>query len=309
VEIRQLQQFLAVFDCGSFADAARQLGMSQGALSIGIQTLERDLGALLFDRSYRGTTPNAYGRALEPRARAITNAAGRAHGELRELLGGERGRVRIGTAALFANSIMPIAVARFHDAHPMVEVAIIEGHIDKIVPPVLTGELDCAFSTTGPHATAAELTSEILLPRQRTVIVAAGGHRLASRRRVTPREAWEEPWTLPAPPDLYRDRLSDLFARVNLPQPRTVVEYTSVTMEKSILRLGRHIGPMAGLTAREDIKSGALAMLAVPELTWSFDTGVVYRSGPPLMPSARKFIEIVRDVCKEFSAPPRTNRA
>src|SRR6185437_2868415 len=110
-------------------------GMSQGALSIGIRTLERDLGASLFDRSHSGTIPNAYGRTFEPRARAITNAANRARSELRELLGAERGRVRIGASLLFAHTIMPIAVARFYEAHPMVEVAIIEGYVEKIIPP------------------------------------------------------------------------------------------------------------------------------------------------------------------------------
>jgi DNA-binding transcriptional LysR family regulator len=307
VKIKRLEQFLAVFDWGSFAVAARQLGMSQGALSIAIQTLERELGTSLFDRTHRGTIPNNYGRALEPRARAIKIAAGRVQGELHELLGVERGRVRIGASPLFADRILPIAVARFYEAHPTVEVAIIEGYTGTIVAAVMSGELDCAFSLAGPHLAAPELASEMLLPRQRVIIVAAAGHRLASRLRVTPHEAWEEPWVLPAPPDVYRLRLGDFFARFNLPLPRAVIEYSSIAMEKSILRLGRHIGSMAGLMAREEILSGALRILAVPELTWATDAGVVYRAETPLMPGARKFIEIVRGVCKELSTAEERN--
>lgn len=53
MEIRQLQQFLAVAEEGSVTAAARRLHMAQSPLSRAIRVLERELGTPLLDRSAR----------------------------------------------------------------------------------------------------------------------------------------------------------------------------------------------------------------------------------------------------------------
>jgi len=53
MELRQLETLAAVADRGSFSAAAEALGISQPAVSQQIQTLERDIGSPLIDRSGR----------------------------------------------------------------------------------------------------------------------------------------------------------------------------------------------------------------------------------------------------------------
>ena len=62
MRLQSIEQFIAVVDAGSIRGAARQLNMSQPALTRALQQLEEELCVQLMDRSGRGVTPTAAGR-------------------------------------------------------------------------------------------------------------------------------------------------------------------------------------------------------------------------------------------------------
>lgn len=64
IDLRALQAFVAVCETGSMTAAARQLGVSQSAVSQSVSSLEREQGTNLFDRDSRPPRPNIAGRAL-----------------------------------------------------------------------------------------------------------------------------------------------------------------------------------------------------------------------------------------------------
>ncbi|MBK1881287.1 LysR family transcriptional regulator [Luteolibacter pohnpeiensis] len=65
-EIRELQVFLALARTGSFSSAAKQLGVTQPAISAQIAKLEQEIGFSLFYRSPEGTMITDQGKALIP---------------------------------------------------------------------------------------------------------------------------------------------------------------------------------------------------------------------------------------------------
>ena len=66
-----LRLFLAVLEAGSVTGAARQLGLSQGAVSHALDRLRALLGDPLFVKSGRGIVPTAHALALAPQAQAL----------------------------------------------------------------------------------------------------------------------------------------------------------------------------------------------------------------------------------------------
>ena len=83
-----MRAFLAVAEAGSVSAAAEQLGYSQPGLSHRIQTLERELGAVLFRRRGNGMTLTREGQLLLPYARmtmAMMRDVNQAIAEFREL--------------------------------------------------------------------------------------------------------------------------------------------------------------------------------------------------------------------------------
>jgi DNA-binding transcriptional LysR family regulator len=88
LDLQLLRAFLAVAEEGSVSAAAEQLGYSQPGLSHRIQTLERELGAVLFRRRGNGMTLTREGQLLLPYARmtmAMMRDVNQAIAEFREL--------------------------------------------------------------------------------------------------------------------------------------------------------------------------------------------------------------------------------
>ena len=82
LNVRQLDAFVRVAECGSFRQAAQQLGQSQPALSGAIRRAEQTLGARLFDRDTRHVRITAVGQELLPIARRILRDFDDALGDL-----------------------------------------------------------------------------------------------------------------------------------------------------------------------------------------------------------------------------------
>ena len=71
LKLRDLNILLAVVEAGSMAKAAKQLAISQPAISRAVADMEHALGVQLLDRSPQGIEPTRYGQALLKRSTAI----------------------------------------------------------------------------------------------------------------------------------------------------------------------------------------------------------------------------------------------
>lgn len=74
-DLKSLQTVLTLADTGNMTLAARQLGMTQPAVSHALKTLEEHFGATLFDRRMRPLRPTPAGSILIDRARRLLSEA------------------------------------------------------------------------------------------------------------------------------------------------------------------------------------------------------------------------------------------
>jgi DNA-binding transcriptional LysR family regulator len=147
MELRQLEHFVAVAEDESFTRAAQRLGYVQSALSVSIQSLERELAVRLFDRTTHRVQLTDAGHALLPSARATLAAADGIRDEAAAVSGVLRGRLRIGLMQAFTAVNVPRLLGRFQREHPQVELTIRPalGGAAALLSAVTTGELDLAF--------------------------------------------------------------------------------------------------------------------------------------------------------------------
>ena len=134
LKFRDLQVFFAVIESGSMAEAGRQLGLTQPAISEVIAQLELLFAARLFDRDTRGVEPTIYGRALLKRAQAALDEVKQGVRDIAFLTDPTRGEVWIGCAQRLSAAIMPQIVERFSQTYPRIVL-----HIDELAP--LTDDL------------------------------------------------------------------------------------------------------------------------------------------------------------------------
>jgi DNA-binding transcriptional LysR family regulator len=185
VDLRQLATFVAVAEEGSFTRAADRLNVVQSAVSAGVRNLERELGAMLFDRSTHSIELTDAGRALLPEARAALEAAQAARDAVDEVRGGVRGIVILGTMQAQGMRAIDLAglLSTFRADHPAVQIKLHHsGGSSEMVREVREGRLDLAFvALPGTGLPGIELTP---LASEPILLAVPADHPLAGSKDV-----------------------------------------------------------------------------------------------------------------------------
>lgn len=144
MSIRHLRTLLAIAERGSFAAAARDIHLTESAVSMQMKALEEELGLALFDRSKRPPALTEAARALLPEVRGLV--AGYEH------LTGRKddhqpmeGHLRLGAVPSVITGILPSAVAALRRKHPGVHVEIAMALSAELVERVGRRQLDAAI--------------------------------------------------------------------------------------------------------------------------------------------------------------------
>lgn len=134
VDLESLETFATAVRTGSFAAAARVLGVTPAMVGRRIQALETSYGARLIERTTRAQRLTESGEAFLVRAEAVLDAARELEDSMRSSPGLLEGRIRMtGPATLGVFSLAAIA-ARFQAANPAVtlEMMLSDQRVDLI---------------------------------------------------------------------------------------------------------------------------------------------------------------------------------
>lgn len=124
-----LRHALAVGQLGSVAAAARRLGVNATTVQRRLDALEASLGARLFERARNGWRPTEAGAMVIEQARRMADQADeierRVMGQDRELTG----VLRVSTAFVVMEHLLPQPLADFTQAYPGIEVEVVENAV------------------------------------------------------------------------------------------------------------------------------------------------------------------------------------
>lgn len=189
MELRQLRTFEAVVRHRTVTDAAVALSLAPSSVSAQIRTLERSLGVPLFERTARGMRLTGAGERLSSWAPRLLDQAEQAR---REVIGRHR-ELRLGALETIAATYVPRVLARLAHRRPHVHVEVRPSMSrDDLLADVAAERLAAALLLdTGaalgdlgfpPPAAPLEFLDVEPVP---LVLVAAPGHRLLARTRLT----------------------------------------------------------------------------------------------------------------------------
>lgn len=143
--------FLAVLEEGSLSAAARRLGLSHPTVRSRIETLERQLGTVLFTRSVNGLTPTETAEALREPARAMAMASDFFVRQASASGGEAAGTVRISVPDLMGVEVIPAMLARLRETHPAIRIEL---SLSNLPADLLAQEVDVAVRTVAPKQDA-----------------------------------------------------------------------------------------------------------------------------------------------------------
>lgn len=145
LDANALELFATVVSAGSFAQAARQLGLTRAAVSRRIAAIEALADQTLLARTTRSLGLTEAGRQLARRAQAVREAAQAARATLRDRHAGLAGRLRITALPTFGHALLLPLLAEFRTLHPGVQMELL--FTDRRVDLLREG-VDVAFRIT-----------------------------------------------------------------------------------------------------------------------------------------------------------------
>jgi DNA-binding transcriptional LysR family regulator len=185
MELRHLRYFVAIAEERSFTRAAERLWVAQPGLSTQIRRLESELGVQLFKRHTRGVELTDAGELFLERARTALAAADAARSTGHDLGEGLVGTVRLGIVTGAGWPGTSTLLGDFGRERPAVELTVMESDGGTLLRDLRDGRLDAMIA---PSEFASAELRRVRLGRERWLVLAGSGHRLAGSGPVASAE-------------------------------------------------------------------------------------------------------------------------
>jgi DNA-binding transcriptional LysR family regulator len=299
--VDRLRHFLAVARAGNVNAAARELGLSQPALTKNIRKLEEEFGVELFTRHARGMTLTQFGEMLLRHAKLVEAELRFAEAEIKSLQGGQVGHLRVGAGPFWGVTLVPRAIARLQVAFPQLRIDLEIGVNPVIHPRLFRGDLDIVFSAEPETDELPPFIAFEELLRVPNRVCASRSHPLVRVRRAKPADLSHYPW-VEYQDDLDNSRsLLAMLRAHRCPPPRYLVRASSLLAIINLLRSGPYLACLAEpiLSAWPDL--GVVTLPGMREVR-SYLTGTLYHRSLREMTPVRTLISYLAEDAAKLKA-------
>jgi DNA-binding transcriptional LysR family regulator len=307
LKLRDLHVFFTAVQRGSMAKAAKQLGVSQPAVSEIIADLENALGVRLLDRHPQGIEPTKYGDALIKRSTAVFDELKQSVRDIEFLADPTVGEVKFGCTEAMAAILSPV-MEKFTRQYP--RVLLRSYQVTRPLDPGLRGRsLDFTlghFVKSYPGNRFIDDVNIEVLFDDRLIVAAGMSSPWAKRRRkIDLAELVDEPWILAEAPDSWNYSVAaEAFQTRGLRMPKISVMTFSVHQRMGMIASGHFITTFPNAIPRFHADRRSIKVLPVdlPDRPWPVVIATL--KNRTLNPVVERFIAQIRD----FTRPMRDER-
>ena len=288
--LKPLRAFCQVARLGSVSRAAGALYVSQPAVTLQLQALERELGVKLFERAGRRLTPTREGDALYALARPLVEGIDHLPAAFREQISGlDAGELHVAAGSSTILYLLPKIVEAYRQKHP--EVRLILHNVTG------AGGLDLLRSDEVDLAVGSMLDvpgdlDYVPVYRFEPMLITPPDHPLAGKAELKLDDL--SPYGLILPPQrLTTYRLVDLVFQQNRVPYTVALEVGGWEVIKQYVAMGLGISIVTAICLT-DADRTRLAARSLAKYFPSRSYGVVVRKGKYLSQQARDFIELIQ---------------
>lgn len=193
--LRQLKYFVTTVECGSVAEASRQLFIAQPAIAAAIKSLEANFGVQLFIRHpAQGVSLTPAGARFHGKAQALLRLAREFEQDAMADSDSLSGQIDIGCFETVAPLYLPRLIAGFRRRYPGVTIRLHDGELQELIQGMTGGRFDLAILYDSELDGTIE--TDALTPPHRPYVLLPADHRLADRPQVRLRDLAAEPMVL-----------------------------------------------------------------------------------------------------------------
>jgi DNA-binding transcriptional LysR family regulator len=291
MKLDQLKSFHKVALTGSFTQAARDLFLTQPAVSQQIQLLEHAMGVRLFDRSGKKTRLTSEGEILLShtiRLFQLYEEIEMLFGQLQSL---EKGKITIGSTAVLGTYILPRIIGRYSKKYPGIEIDLRMGNSQKVQNWLLEGSVDLGFA--GKLHSHSRLEN-IVVHREMLLMVCSGDNPLATKRSVRIDDLGHTPFIWREKGTQTRLLVKKWFEKNTHKQfPQRSIELQNLEAAKRTVIEGYGVTVTPEIAVRREIHVGLLRPIDLKDFNLFFEYYLIYLRSKIFSRAVEAFIDML----------------
>jgi DNA-binding transcriptional LysR family regulator len=290
MNLHQLRIFCNVVEHSSYTRAAEALFLTQPAVSLQIQALERSLQVKLLERVNQQLVVTEAGQALYQCAIPMLNAEMEAESVLAELKGAARGRLVIGANTTGGMYVVPPLLAEYKEQHPDSELLLQIDATDRLIERVRQGIIDLGFACgtiTQPEITVEAIGTDIL------TLILSTRHPLASCSSLSLEQVAALPFIVPETISRTRQFIEQTMRERGYTL-KIVMHFQGTEPVKKAIESNLGVGIVSSAAVVREVEAGVLRAMPITDLELRRPLTMFYRHGKYFGPMARDFMAQAR---------------
>lgn len=260
-----LKVFMTVADKSNFSKAAKELNLTQPAISFQVQTLEQYYQAILFDRVNRHVKLTEAGELLLEYAQAMSGVQAELDRKMQQLTGQVKGKLTIGASRTVGEYVMPHILSQYCRLYPDVDVTMEIHNTYQVKQSLLKQYIDIGIVESDVQQEGLFL-QEIF--QDELLLVIPTDHPWAELEEVDIEEFTNEPFIIREPGSgsrlIFEEALMETGYSVE--QLQVMMEISSIEATKAAVRSGLGVAVMSKWAVMDDVVGGRLIALRIKDM-------------------------------------------
>jgi DNA-binding transcriptional LysR family regulator len=293
--------FLSAAKLLSFSKAAKELSLTQPAISFQIRHLEEELGARLFVRYPNRIELTSVGTLLLKESGRLQSESLKMQEHVMQMLDKLWGSISVGASSTIGNYFLPPILAEFKSRYDDVSVKVVVGNTDEVLSYLSDGIVDFAI-VEGPVKPKLWEVEKLFIDE--LVVIAPKDYTEARKGIITKKQLSQRPF-------ITREMGSGTRAVIDslkngnqplIPPSNVILELGSTTAIKRVVEDGLGVSIVSLMTLEKELRVLSLAVLRIPSFHLYRNISCVYPKGIEKTALVKEMVKMCKVMAEKITA-------
>ena len=292
INLNQLRAFYQVAKCQNVSLAAKQLFVSQPAVTAQVKLFEESCGLKLFRKKGRSLFLTDEGKTIFDHAKKVFEHEKRIEDALEKMKELKKGSLKLGSARTYARYFMPFLLTGFRDAYPHIKIHLDEGSSREMINSLVELRNEVVIvAKADDHANIAFTP----FSREELVLILPPNHHLANENSIVFEQFSREPIILKDKGSGTRKLVDELYSNHNV-IPNILMETGDAEIIKLLVQHGEGVSFLVKEAVAGEIQEKKLVAVPLKDNSIFLDVSIAYLKNQPLSPSAQAFLNSLENL-------------
>lgn len=291
MNLTKLQTFITLSECLNFTEAAELLYCSQPAVSMQIQSLERDLGFPLFDRIGKKLYLTKQGEHFKPYAEQMINLFSTSIEHIKQFDNLAYGTLSFGASNFVGVYLLPVILSSFNKKFPGIKINMNITNSRHLINMLESNKVELLVLSNRIPIDETRFQAKTFY-RDELVLIVNNEHHLAQKGGCTLEDLVNETMILKPKKSANRTYLEGEFKKYGFSSPE-YMEISSLEAIKQSVIHGLGVSIVSSLAIKQEIKNKQLVEIPIEGVKFLRGISYVHHRGIHLSPAITQLISLL----------------